>query len=707
MRVGWKRSGGLLQAARSGDPLATYITQHAPLPVLVPVSLYFAHVNEALLYGGLSWLVGALCFQVPWIRFLKFGTHPPTGTAQTIAAATSTSAMFFSPEIWLVVVAFCSMGIALALVSNKRGSAVFQLACTVLATYLGWRSGQLVAAPSWVLVGLVIPMAFAAIAFVSSDLAWADRRLSSSLAGRGTTAWDIDATGRVVQVLGVPLAGVAVGTRLSDVIHPNDDRPAAPEPGDTMEYRVACPDQGWRWIREHIEAESPGPRTRRSGVLDISEARESSELMRERALIDELTALPNRSSHLALSARWADQGTGFLVLIDLDNFKNINDTLGHNAGDQVLETVARRFVGVAGPDQVARLGGDEFAALVDGNADHVRHTAQRLAATLVESISVGDMLISAGASVGVAAFESGVGADEVRRRAGVALRAAKGSTVDLVVYDETLERRSVMRHDLASNLPTALAGGELIVFHQIKVDLTTGHPTGTEALVRWQHPTYGTVTPDEFLDLVAVGGHHRVLFDVVLRAALGDLTALIERAGDDRLTVSVNVHPHNIREGDLVERVVRALDRAGLSPRHLVLELTEQALVTDDERAASTMRRLRELGVRLSVDDFGAGYSALGYLARLPIAEVKLDRSLVAKISESPRDRAVAEAVLGLAERLDLTVVAEGVEDLETLNCLAAMNCAVAQGYFLGRPVPLDDVDLAVVDGLRLPTLAR
>ena len=260
------------------------------------------------------------------------------------------------------------------------------------------------------------------------------------------------------------------------------------------------------------------------------------------------------------------------------------------------------------------------------------------------------------------------------------------------VYDEALEAQSLRRNELAARLPIALANGELVVHHQAKVEFSTNQVTGTEALVRWHHPDYGTVAPGEFLDLVSVGGHHRALFDLVLKEALADVALLAEQNSNPNQTVAVNVNTRNLRERDLRSRVLAAISTAGLAPHNLTLELTEDAFISEDAFVLGTLSQLAELGVKLSVDDFGTGYSALAYLARLPVSEVKIDRSLASQVTKSPRLRAVVESVLSLAERLSLDVVAEGIEDLETLECLMEMGCRFGQGYFIGRPAPVDEV---------------
>ena len=397
---------------------------------------------------------------------------------------------------------------------------------------------------------------------------------------------------------------------------------------------------------------------------------------------------------MVIADQWAERSRGFLILVDLDDFKNVNDSLGHEMGDQVLVTIAKRFAAVAntGQNHVARLGGDEFALLVEGDTDDAVHAANRLIEKATEPLTIETMVVSTGASAGVAAFVPGIGSDEVRRRAGIALREAKKTGVSRTVYDEALEAQSVRRNELAARLPVALANGELVVYHQAKLEFASNQITGTEALVRWHHPDFGIVSPGEFLDLVSVGGHHRALFDLVLEQALVDVALLAKKNNNPNQTVAVNVNTRNLRETDLSKRVAAAIAAAGLSPHNLTLELTEDAFISEDAFVLGTLSQLAEKGIQLSVDDFGTGYSALAYLARLPVSEVKIDRSLASQVTQSPRLRAVVESVLSLAEQLSLDVVAEGIEDLDTLECLAQMGCRFGQGYFIGRPAPVDEV---------------
>lgn len=689
-----RRTTSLIAALRGGDPQVTWLVQNSPLTVLVPLATWIAHGQGNLWLALLCWLTGGAVFNLVWFPYLRRNEHPPSGVSQSIAAATSTGGAFVTPDLWLLLGVFIAVGAVLVFEVGARGHATFQFACLVATTYFAVDAG-LLAARVWVIfLPLILPLSLSAISFVSSVIALRESRLDSALTATGATAWDIE-NGVVSAQLGKPLSGIGVGTQLADRLHPDDERPTRPEPGASLEYRIRGSGASWRWIRETVEAASASPSggIQRSGVVDITAERRIAEADRLRATTDQLTGLANRAAHIAEADSWATRGEGHLVLVDLDDFKQINDTLGHSIGDRVLQHVARRLAAV---DQSAmtRLGGDEFACVVAGSAER----AQEVAAALVEAASrpltIDSMIVISGASAGVAPFVEGTSADEVRRQAGVALRVAKATGGSVACYDTAMETRSRQRQRLAQEIPGALAGREFVVYFQPKVDMKSDEVVGFEALVRWDHRDFGVLSPADFLDLIEVGGHFRSLYPIVLDQALGHLVSIF--GPDTDRTVAVNVNARNLREPDLVAQTAAALEAHGLTPRHLLLELTEDALVSEDPTVAETLVKLDQVGIGLSIDDFGTGFSSLSYLSRLPVCEIKLDWSLVSQLAHSPRSRAVVEAVLGLADRLDIAVVAEGVEQQSTRLLLQEVGCRLAQGYLFGRPA--DPAQWAVND---------
>ncbi|MBI1377692.1 MAG: EAL domain-containing protein [Frankiales bacterium] len=412
------------------------------------------------------------------------------------------------------------------------------------------------------------------------------------------------------------------------------------------------------------------------------------------ALHDALTDLPNRTllqqrveESLALSRR--DGGSLGLVLLDLDRFKEVNDTLGHAAGDALLEVVARRLVGAVRPgDTVARLGGDEFAVLlpdVDHPTDAVE-VAGRIKQALSEPIRLEGLLMDVDVSIGIALSpQHGEDVDVLLRHADVAMYVAKGEQTGIEIYDAARDPNSPSRLGSVTALREALDQHQLELHYQPKVDLGDGTVVGVEALVRWRHPERGLVPPDEFIPLAErTGLVHRVT-SFVLTSAL-DQVAEWWRHGI-QVPVAINVSMRDVQDTDLAGLVAAELDAHHLPPAALVLELTESVLAHDPARAVATLRELADLGVLSSLDDFGTGYSSLVLLERLPVAEIKIDRSFVRRLDESGADPAMVRSIVGFAHGLGLSVVAEGVETSLTWKALRDMGCDVAQGYRVARPM--------------------
>ncbi len=684
----WNELGGFVGAMKAGDPLATFISQLVPLPIVAPVLFYLAAAEGRAPHLALTWGLGVVLLQVIWIRHLQRDELPRPALVQCFVSGTCALTTLVLPILWLPVEALVLMNLALVAAAAHRRATIFHLACAALVAINAIEFVSASQLNTWIYIALLPILAGTAVSCVTSHVVWQERQVGSSLGAAGATAWDIDAEGRVLTVLGTQIGAVAPGIRLTDLIHDDDQRSSDVQPGSIFEYRVRDGRGGWAWIRETVEAGVASGAVVRSGVSDITSERKAMALTEKLAWVDQLTGRPNRSAHLEESDRWAADGQGHLLLIDLDNFKLVNDSVGHTVGDQVLRLVAERFARVDGVAQLARLGGDEFAALVPGDAAFALSIGEELVACTAEPLSLDGLIVSVGTSIGVSTFADGIEADEVRRRADVALNHAKHASTHLVAYEESLERTSRRRIALAKRLPSALASGEIIVYHQPKIDLATQTIVGTEALVRWHHPDEGVVMPADFLDLVTLGGHIKMLTRVVLRAALTDITAAHE-AGHD-WTVAVNIDGRNLREPDFAARIQDELRLAGLTSRHLVLELTEGALIDEDPIVEQTLVQLDSAGLRLSVDDFGTGFSSLAYLGRLPVTEIKLDRALISGICISERDRAIVRSTLDLAADLGMNVVAEGIEDLETLELLAELGCPMAQGYYIGRPAPND-----------------
>lgn len=436
-------------------------------------------------------------------------------------------------------------------------------------------------------------------------------------------------------------------------------------------------------------------------IEDITEQRRAQDRLAHSALHDALTDLPNRtliSSRLAAAQR-RSAGSGChvgVLLIDLDNFKAVNDSLGHHAGDQLLEEVARRFVGCLRPsDTAARLGGDEFVILCDGLSNdparalvEVDLIAQRVHDSLDAPVELDDTAQWVTASVGTHVM---VGDDEpvhiALSGADVALYEAKMlGRSQTAIYDEELRRKAQTRTHISRALGRALPDGQLHLAYQPIVDLGSRNQVGAEALLRWNHPSLGSVPPDQFIE---VAEHSNII--VQLGEYVTDQVCAT-LAHHPRLgQVAMNVSARQLARSDFVHTVMSALECHGTPASRLSIELTENMLIGAADSSLDQLNELKELGVAIGVDDFGTGYASLTYLKNLPITFVKIDRSFVEGIVDDRDDRLIVNAVIGLANDLGLSTIAEGIEREDQARILEEMGCPFAQGYFFGRPAPLED----------------
>jgi diguanylate cyclase (GGDEF)-like protein len=413
---------------------------------------------------------------------------------------------------------------------------------------------------------------------------------------------------------------------------------------------------------------------------------------------DPLTGLPNRRlfqrrvAAAVEDARRHRHSTA-VVVADVDRFKEVNDTLGHQNGDALLRELGARLAGtVRSGDTVARLGGDEFGLVLAGIGEpEIRELLDRLRAAIEAEVAVGNLPISAEASFGYAvAPADGDDVDTLLRRADVALYHAKTSRTGTTRYDPRHDTFDVGKLALVGELRRAIDADELVLHYQPKAELRTGRVCAVEALVRWHHPQRGLVGPDAFLPVAEQTGLIEPLTRWVLATALaqiGDWPAVF-----DGLTMAVNVSARTIGRTDFADSVAAALAAAGVPPERLVLEITETALLADPAVAADVLARISATGVRVSVDDFGQGQTSLGYLSRLPLHELKIDKAFVTDLPDNPAHAAIVRSVVDLGHNLGLQVVAEGVETHETVAILTATGCDVAQGFLLAEPMPPGDL---------------
>ena len=438
-----------------------------------------------------------------------------------------------------------------------------------------------------------------------------------------------------------------------------------------------------------------------ASILTSSIVRQRAEdLIRHQALHDPLTGLPNRAllhdrlEHALARAGRAGEGLALLIL-DLDGFKEINDTLGHDIGDQVLVRLGERLLGsVRASDTVARLGGDEFGVLLEAveSDEDALTLATTIGQAITRPITVDETQLCLAASIGVARCpDHGTTTTDLLKHADIAMYDAKRLGAGAAVYRPEGDEHSALRLTLMSQLGTAIDHGELVVHYQPKIELASGQPVGVEALVRWNHPDLGLIGPDQFVPLAEQSGSIGALTTAVLRASIEQVRHWSSRGID--LDLAVNISARTVHDEHLVRRIVEELERGRLCPERLVLEITETAVMSNPQRVVRSLRQLGDLGVRISLDDFGTGYCSLAYLRDLPIQEIKLDRTYVAGISRGDREASLAHAIIDLGQRLGLDVVAEGIEDIETLDALIAAGATLGQGYLFTRPLAAENLE--------------
>ena len=431
---------------------------------------------------------------------------------------------------------------------------------------------------------------------------------------------------------------------------------------------------------------------------------------------DSLTGLANRAAYHArlkdaLGRPERRGGTQAVLFVDLDDFKDVNDTLGHAAGDQLLCVVATRLNDAVRPgDLVARLGGDEFALLLDGVPDHdvALAVAERVVAALAAPVELAGTWVHVGASVGLAMRQSDSDPQSLMRETDVAMYTAKGRGKNRVErYDATLSDAVDEHHALRGEVAVAAGRGELVLDYQPIVDLATGRFSGVEALVRWQHPTRGLLPPSAFIGLAEQTGAIAGIGSWVLETAAGQVRSWQGRYRIPELKLSVNVSVCQLDDPGFADHVSDVLARTGLEPGSLVLEIIESVLANPAGGAALSLDQLRLRGVQVALDDFGTGRASIGYMRQLPVDILKLDRSFVSGERADRTGDVLLQAIVGLARRLGLDVIPEGIEAPEQLARLQALGCPTGQGFLLSRPVPAAAIDELLAAPIPLPALLR
>ena len=433
-------------------------------------------------------------------------------------------------------------------------------------------------------------------------------------------------------------------------------------------------------------------------LQDITDAVAASEALRRQALYDGLTGLPNRrlfDQELHRSVRDAplrDDRVALLVM-DLDQFKEVNDALGHHVGDRLLRGVGDRLTEEFHEALVARLGGDEFALVLAGTVDldQAREVAARVREVLSLPFELDDMRIQTNASIGIALYpDQATDVATLIQRADVAMYNAKRSATGFAVYAAEQDRSSVERLGLIGDLPAAVAEEQFELHFQPCIDLRTGLPVRAEALVRWNHPRLGLIGPDQFIELAELSGAIQPLTTWVIREGLAAASAW--RAAGHHIGLAVNLSVRNLYDPELVPRLARSLADSDLPNEDLMLELTETELMDDPSLARDVFTALGDLGVATAIDDFGTGYSSLTYLRDLPLQEVKIDRSFVSGMHRRSEEFTIVRSMIDLGHNLGLEVVAEGVEHADDLHLLRRLGCDLAQGFHLSKPIPLAEL---------------
>ncbi len=437
----------------------------------------------------------------------------------------------------------------------------------------------------------------------------------------------------------------------------------------------------------------------RMSLGSLQETKRIIAMQQHHALHDNLTRLPNRTfflNHLAEMTNTADPAIKFAVLMmDLDRFRHINETLGHNCGDLLLQEVGMRLHrNLRRTDMLARLGGDEFGVLIQPvtDIDDLRKISTHIVSVLHEPITLSGYPTDIGISIGAALYpEHGDTENALMKHAEIAMYEAKQNTHDIVIYEAALATKSPEELSILGDLRQAIEDDHLVVHYQPQIQLDTGALCGVEALIRWTHPRLGNLMPDDFIPLAEESGMIKALYSWLLDVVLDQL-AEWQSAGI-QIPISTNLSAINLHDINLFDYVAASLRSRAITPRSLHLEITESAVMLNPEKAINIMRRLHDIGVLFSIDDYGTGYSSLHYLKRLPVNEIKIDKSFIIDMMRDPNSHMIIRSTIELAHNMNRTIIAEGVENEDVLHQLRELGCDKAQGYYIGEPMPIDDLN--------------
>lgn len=672
---------------------------------LAAVALSFPSVGD-----NRFWLAALLVGLTPVLVLLPRLVSPDRWMlAQSVFDVTATVLLVgFVPNVWAagLVIVVCSPAASCALLGRRAyiGLEVFGLVGIGIA-------GHLTGAPNWVVpwavAALMVPLVASYVDVFLVQEQSASARLDDVANSASAVFWEAEAsTGAFLRISG----------RVSDVFgyEPEDlpaDLPSLLIAEDrqkwwehvlddaddqfVLECRSAGIDGQITWLRLHVRRVAVrGRHVLRGMAFDVTALAESNEEVRRRAETDHLTGLPNRFVLLEALEKRLGAGQRFsLLILDLDRFKDINDTLGHQSGDLYLQIIARRLKDAVGADgMVARMGGDEFAAVL-GNGEGLDQTiaiARRLTNVCGTPVDIAGIDFSGSASCGIAiAPLHGNAANDLLRRADLAMYTAKRTSVGVHVFEFAADESNLDRLRLSGEAELALTEGQMKLWFQPKVELTTGRIVGAEALLRWHHPGRGILLPGEFLDIVELSKHRRILCQTIIGQSVDCLAATRNYAGG--LSVALNVSFRDLLDPGFAEVITSLLDKANVPADRLTLEITERDLMYDRtgfERAATVVK---STGVRLSIDDFGTGHSSLLRLHQLPVDELKIDRSFIAQLGVEPQADIIVESIIELGNSLGHQVVAEGIERKYEVEKLRSLGCHTGQGYLYSAALPRDE----------------
>ncbi|MEM7091587.1 MAG: bifunctional diguanylate cyclase/phosphodiesterase [Actinomycetota bacterium] len=614
------------------------------------------------------------------------------------------------PVLWMAgVVVLVALAIGTVPVESRLGAMVLVALAAVLLAAVGISRGI----DYWYLpIAAFVILAPAVERYHAQwrlERAETDRRYDTLVETAGLFFWELDpATGRLVSITGNTMR--TLGRRAEDVVGMHSDELVVDRSRfmDALSAARIEPEGDGVFAVFDLRHESGGSvpfrhRLRVSestgfiqGVaMEITELALATRLIRHQAEHDDLTGLVTRNVFITQLAERLDQCSEqdpvAVLLVDLNRFKELNDVLGHRIGDQVLSMLARRFEQLDFVDSASRLGGDEFAFLLAGPEAHrAAQRALEIVEAIEELVMIERLTLSVSASVGVAVAPfDGQSSDVVMMRADTAMYRAKDAQERVVQFSESRGARVGEQLALSQELASAIENGQIELWFQPKIDLNTERVVAAEGLARWRHPELGLLTPDRFLPVLSVSGDYQAFTDEVIRQGI-HFAAQTDREGAP-IDVAVNLSAMSFFDRGLAERVSRMLRDAGVPPRRLTFEITESDILEDLSVHGPVFESLTRLGIDLSIDDFGVGYSSLSRLRKLPVQELKIDRSFVMGMVTDPEDLIIVKAVVDLASVLGHRSVAEGVETAEAWDRLREIGCDLAQGYYMSRPIPGDE----------------